>query len=405
MRWLLLLLSGCAVVGPSALRASRARYNETVKTTAEEEMLLNVVRLRYGDTPSSLAVSSIAAQFELAAGAGASPFYSATADPAAKAPFAMVLPQANVSGADRPTFSLTPLDDSDFARRLFTPLSLEGATYLAKTTWPISTVFRLYLENLNWVPNAQNASGPTPANAPPPSDFLTGLGALQRLQDRGEIVFGHEERIERLGAPIASTTVTPESAVAANAQGAEFVQQPSGAWQLQRRQRVPVLYLNPRTLDSADAALFRKAFQLASTRSSYDLTVEGLKPFDEPGEGFASIDLETRSLLQALYFVSHGVEVPAAHLEERVARQTLTADGKPFDWTTQLRGLFEVRSREGSCSGTSAAVAVDYRGACFFIELSDHDTRATFALLMELARLEVPSSKANAPILTIPLGQ
>ena len=43
---------------------SRLQYNEVVKTTTEQQLLLNIVRLRYTDTPSSLAVSNIAAQFE-----------------------------------------------------------------------------------------------------------------------------------------------------------------------------------------------------------------------------------------------------------------------------------------------------------------------------------------------------
>lgn len=400
----LLATSSCTLIGPSALKASRLRYNETVKTTAEEEMLLNVVRLRYGDTPSSLAVSSIAAQFELAANAGGTPFYTANADPTGRAPFPFVLPQAGIAGADRPTFSLTPLDDSDFARRLFTPLSLEGAIYLARTTWPISTVFRLYLENLNWVSNAQTASGPTPAVAPESSSFLEGIRALQSLQHRGEIVFGHEERVEFVGGPVAQASVTAQASVAAAEQGLELVLSSDGAWHLQRKQRVPVLYVAPRALDSADAKTFFRAFSLAPG-TSFDVTVEGLKPFDSAPGGFRSLDLETRSLLQALYFVAHGVDVPAEHLETGQARQTKTAEGKPFDWEPQLSGLFHVRSSRGGCSGDDAAVAVEYRGACFFIERKDHDTRATFALLIELARLEVPSNRQNAPILTLPLGQ
>ena len=146
------------------------------------------------------------------------------------------------------------------------------------------------------------------------------------------------------------------------------------------------------------------AFSLAPG-TSFDVTVEGLKPFDSAPGGFRSLDLETRSLLQALYFVAHGVDVPAEHLETGQARQTKTAEGMPFDWEPQLSGLFHVRSSRGGCSGDDAAVAVEYRGACFFIERKDHDTRATFALLIELARLEVPSNRQNAPILTLPLGQ
>ena len=57
-------LSGCASVGPTALDDTRLQYNEIIKRTTEQQLLLNIVRLRYTDTPSSLAVSGIAAQFE-----------------------------------------------------------------------------------------------------------------------------------------------------------------------------------------------------------------------------------------------------------------------------------------------------------------------------------------------------
>ena len=94
--------------------------------------------------------------------------------------------------------------------------------YLVKTTWPISTVFRLYLENLNWVPNAQFASGPTPRVAPPPSEFLEGINALQALQDRGQIVFGLEERSESLGGPVPAASVTASNVIDASKDGSEY---------------------------------------------------------------------------------------------------------------------------------------------------------------------------------------
>ena len=49
-------IAGCSF-GPRALENTRLRYNEAVKTTTEEQLLLNIVRLRYTDNPSSLAVS------------------------------------------------------------------------------------------------------------------------------------------------------------------------------------------------------------------------------------------------------------------------------------------------------------------------------------------------------------
>ncbi len=397
---LALLISGCTVVGPSALRQSRLRYNETIKTTSEEEMLLNIVRLRYSDTPSSLAVSNIAAQFELAASLGVNPFFAAGADRS----FATALPSASIGGADRPTFSLTPLDDSDFARRLFTPLSLDGVIYLAKTTWPIQTVFRLYLENLNWVPNAQTASGPTPAEAPPDSEFQQGMVALQRLQQRGDLVFGSEDHRRTLGSAL--TGATADSAIAAAQQGLELNSQPDGrTWKLQRAERQFVMHLNPAAMESAEMLTLRRIFKLKKSATRFEVTVEALAPFAPPAEeGFAQIDLETRSLLQALFFVSHGVQVPAEHLTRGVARQTRKPDGTPFDWEPVLRGLFKVKSEPGECGSEESHVSVGYSGHCFFIDATDQDTKSTFALLMELARLEVPGQAGRAPILTIPLG-
>ena len=72
----LLSTLGCSL-GPRSLAHSRLRYNETVKATSEQQLLLNIVRLRYVDTPSSLAISSIADQQEFAAGLGIVPFFAA----------------------------------------------------------------------------------------------------------------------------------------------------------------------------------------------------------------------------------------------------------------------------------------------------------------------------------------
>lgn len=126
------VLAGCASIGPEALQQNRLQYNEIVKTTSEEQLLLNIVRLRYTDTPSSLSVSAIAAQFERSQNLSIVPFFTAAGADSNRS-YAAALPQAGVGTADRPTFSLTPLDDQEFTRKLFTPLPLDGIVYLAKT--------------------------------------------------------------------------------------------------------------------------------------------------------------------------------------------------------------------------------------------------------------------------------
>jgi hypothetical protein len=47
----------------------------------------------------------------------------------------------------------------------------------------------------------------------------------------------------------------------------------------------------------------------------YGITQEALNPFPSPypPEGVTSLDLETRTLLQTLYYVSHGIDIPPEH--------------------------------------------------------------------------------------------
>ncbi|MET0919166.1 MAG: hypothetical protein ABWY07_12180 [Burkholderiales bacterium] len=394
------------MIGPRSLQQSRMQYNEVVKTTSEEELLLNIVRLRYTDTPSSMQVSNIAAQFELVNSLGITPFFTASgAEP--NRSFTSLLPQASVAGADRPTFSLTPLDESEFAKKLFTPLSLEGVIYLVKTTWPVSTVFRLYLENLNWVPNAQFASGPTPRVVPSYTDFLGGINALQVLQDRGQIVFGIEERSESLGGPVPAASVTAADVINAVKEGNEYRPDPGGlTWTLRKKVRQPVLRIDPRALDTPEMEIFTRTFRLERGLTQYDVSEEALNPFPStyPPEGVANIDLETRSLLQVLFFVSHGVEVPPQHAEGGVARTTVDETGQSFDWRQVLGGLFQVRSTAANQRPPGAAVAIRYKGFWYYIDEADHKTKSTFTLLMELARLNLVDKPGIKPLLTLPLG-
>ena len=413
-RWLLLGLlafgtAGCAM-GPRSIDSTRIAYNRVLKTTSEEQLLLNIVRLRYADTPSSLAVSSIAAQFEMARSAQLTPFLAATGAGASTniERFRSILPQAMASSADRPTISYTPLDDGDFTRRLFTPLGLEQVLYLAKTTWPIATVFRLYLENLNWVPNAQLASGPTPKQAPEYEEFLAGIKLLQVLQDKGLVVFGSEERSQPAATPIETARVAASDLTDAAKNGLEYRRDPGGrTWSLIRKTRQPVLHVKPTALAAPEVVAFTRAFHLKPGLLKYDVTLESLVPFTEafPREGVEVLDLETRSLLQVLYFLSHGVDIPDDHAKAGLVQVTRDARGHPFDWHQVLAGLFRVHSSSEKDRPPGASVATRYQNRWFFIDQTDQDTKSTFSLVLELSRLEMTAKTNAGPALTLSVGQ
>jgi hypothetical protein len=400
-----LLAAGCSL-GPCALENLRLRYTEVVKTTSEEQLLLNIVRLRYTDTPSSLAVSVIAVQFQQQSNLQLTPFLVAAGGDVHIRSFTSVLPQAQLLAADQPTLTLTPLDDQDFTRRLFALLPLEGVLYLAKTTWPISTVFRLYLENLNWVSNAQTASGPALQQPPEFADFLRGIEALQVLQDRGQVVFTQEERTETLSGPLPAARVTAAAVVEAAKNGQEYRPDEAGkTWTLVKKIQQPILYVHPAAVASPEMLEFVRTFHLKPGLSKYDVKVESLTPFPTTyaPEGVTTLDLETRSLLQVLYFVSQGVTVPPEHQKRELVRVTVAEDARVFDWQQVLRGLFKVSYASGQ-KPPRARVAVQYRGYWFYIDETDQDTLTTFSLLLELSRLELSGQTAPGPVLTLPLG-
>jgi hypothetical protein len=52
-------MGGCTVVGPTAVHQGRLAYNEAIIETDNQQMLMVVVRNRYGERSNLLAVASV----------------------------------------------------------------------------------------------------------------------------------------------------------------------------------------------------------------------------------------------------------------------------------------------------------------------------------------------------------
>ena len=69
-----ILLSACATrLGPRTIPAPRFDYNERIARSQNDQLLLNLVRLRYRDTPVFLDVVTVIAQYTLDARVGVFP--------------------------------------------------------------------------------------------------------------------------------------------------------------------------------------------------------------------------------------------------------------------------------------------------------------------------------------------
>ena len=65
-----LLVISCSQFGPDFMKAGRNEYNKVLAQTDDEEILLNLIRLRYADNPTFLKVSSVSTAFNWKEGFG-----------------------------------------------------------------------------------------------------------------------------------------------------------------------------------------------------------------------------------------------------------------------------------------------------------------------------------------------
>ena len=404
-------LAGCAF-GPRTLERTHGRYNVAYRHVESEELLLNIVRLRYGDPPAEVEVSGIAAQYELNASAEARPFFG-TPNPAGNTfrTFSTVLPFLGTSGADRPTISLAPVHSGETVARYMRPIALDGLAFFAETSWPISTVFRMWVEGANGVPNAPSASGPTRSFPPEFAAFRRATELLQAIQDRGELTFRKVEE-EVLGDPVPRDRVSGEALVAAQTAGYEYRLSDDGkSWRLARKVRKLYLDLSPRAVGSPEYEELVRILNLTPGRTRYEVTQSTVgfiehRPDAQPSD---KLELVPRSLIQVVFYLSNGVEVPAEHFASGVAKPTLGPDGRAFDWRQVTGDLFTVKAACGKKPPPGASVAVRYRGYWFYIDDTDHATKSTFILLFPARQLELgPSSterRKGGPVLTLPVGR
>ncbi len=61
-------LGGCVGIGPPILRRDQFDYNSAISDSWKEQMLNNLVKIRYGDTPVFLDVTNVISQYVVQGG-------------------------------------------------------------------------------------------------------------------------------------------------------------------------------------------------------------------------------------------------------------------------------------------------------------------------------------------------
>src|SRR5262245_35794104 len=168
-------ISGC--VGPKAVRYTRMRYNEVVRDTNDEQLLINIVRLRYADSPVFIDLPNITSQFEMASRGTFLGGYGNQFPGRANLGF------GELSVRDAPTLSYHPREGREIAKSLLTPLSSD-LFIVVNAGANLEQLLMMTLNDCNDVPNAPSATTLIPVVAEDNSQFLKAIRILSSLRAR-----------------------------------------------------------------------------------------------------------------------------------------------------------------------------------------------------------------------------
>jgi hypothetical protein len=337
---------GCASIGPGTVTRDRFDYTGAISESWKTQMLLNMVKMRYGDTPVFLDVSSVISQYQimgridLGATFNSNPWGSSQ------------ILGGSGTYVDRPTITYSPVMGDKFARSLMSPIPPPAILGLLQSGYPADLVFRMMVSEINGIGN--RFGGEARAQSADP-EFYPLLEKLRKVQSAGALGM----RFKKVDKEEAALMVLRPKRDAATDSLAQEIRRTLG-------------------LDSK-ASVFR--------------VVYGSVPRDDQ-----EIALLTRSILDVLVDLSADIEVPAVHVKEKRVNPAFaeTVAGE------KIRPL--IRIQGSSEEPGDAFVSVRYRNSYFWIDDRDLGSKKIFSFLMFVFNLVETGEKGMAPVVTIPTG-
>ena len=305
-------LLACTSTGPRTLPRDRLDYSDAVANSWQRQMLLNVVKLRYGEMPMFLDVASVINQYTLEGGLSA-----------------MLSPEgdneyfARGTFTDRPTVTYTPLTGEAFTTSLMTPLSPAAIFSLVQSGWPVDRVMRICVRRINGLNN--QSAGLVRSIADP--EFIELIEKLAVLQRSGALAM-------RLVA----------------------ISDPGG---VEQERSVYLTLGEPTPENATDAIRVRSLLNLEPDATEVSLVFGGKSMTD------SEIALLSRSVLDIMLEMSYSATVPEQDVASGRAGQSIydTVEG------SQVPRLLAIHSGDEPPDGTR--IAVRYREGWFWIDDTD----------------------------------
>lgn len=360
----LLVLSGCTSIGAKKLPEDRFNYNAAIVQSRNEQMLLNLVRLRYVEIPDFLRVSSVITSYSYQGNIGVG-----TTQAEGDSVPDLFRGDANLSYSQQPTITYIPLAGQEFALRMFRPIPVNALFTLGDADWQVDILLQIMLQRINDVENMSFAQLPSPGQ----------MDKVQRFQREMEKLKRFQRVLKRL-----ILLLDNQALEVYQARQMEDERQPSLTVRFKRD-----LPANIQALSDE----LRHELNLDPDIDDFVITERLMRR--EADE----ITIKSRSLMSVMSFLSRGIDVP------RQDRDDGRVVALPPMVREKILALLPLHVHTQKQRPQDPYVAVRYRNDWFYIDHSDIKSKRTFAAIQVLFQLAAPTGRGVAPVLTLPAGR
>ena len=391
-----LLLPGCTN-GPKLIMNSHIDYNKAVRQVMNEELLLNIVRMRYAEAPQFVSVSGITTQFQTSGGGSTDLAW----------PNAVTSPMAwgidgNLTFMDSPTISIEPRQGEAVAKQMLGSIDPTNIAYLSGAGYRLDHLFVLLVENANGV-RSFDVGGSLPIRGGD-AEFGKLIGAITTLQERDEIICGFLKAYDNYEGSVGVADLRPADHLAAIQSGKRWKEKDdgSGEWALHTYGLEPIIWIEPSARETEAGRIFLSLLNLDPEAPFYWLG--NLKYQTAPTSTTDSIRIRTRSFYGVMNFLSLAVDLPIKDQDAGIVVPGFASGDLAISAEEHLRLILHIH--EGRTRPENAWVAVQSRNYWFYIDDHELASKRAFTLAVELMNLQISGgeSSQSAPVLTLPLG-
>lgn len=371
----LLCLTACNSLGPSRVKIDRVQYNDIVQETDNEQLLKNIVRLRYLHSTNYLSITNVTSSYNLNRSLSVTNVSenSATTNMA----WGSIGITPGVSYSDSPTISYVPVTDGEFIRSMQRPIPFEDFILLSRQA-PFERAILMTLL----------------------TQKIGGLDANLSIVNNTVIVskeyVQYNHCLTLLRKMFWEKTITLQPYV--------FNKEPT-----------LVLQFKKGYVTSPNALELKKILHIPSNSPTIILMEKDdfgqlknkagiLVPEDNQLHLRNVVYIQLRSINATLSFVARGVDVPQSDLDNHSAVDLKGYDGRLYSADPSLKNLLTIYNSDTEPQ-KDVLVKTYVHNHWFYIKDSDTTSKITFDILVRLVLLTAAiSADQQGPALTLPIG-